>query len=73
MDLIFLKISHMEREKYVTANDFYPINRSMLYGVDFWNFSSVGNLFPLFVSDGRSYSDPYDDHFSISAMGGWST
>ncbi|XP_037035878.1 uncharacterized protein LOC119074037 [Bradysia coprophila] len=34
MDLIFLKITHMEKDKYVTANDFYPINRSMLYGVN---------------------------------------
>ncbi|KAJ6642366.1 hypothetical protein Bhyg_07314, partial [Pseudolycoriella hygida] len=33
MDLIFLKINHMEKTKYVTASDFYPVNRSMLYGM----------------------------------------
>lgn len=34
MDVIYLKITHMEKEKYVTANDFYPVNISMLYGVN---------------------------------------
>ncbi|KAJ6646340.1 hypothetical protein Bhyg_01551 [Pseudolycoriella hygida] len=33
MDLIFLKINHMEKSKYVTASNFYPVNRAMLYGM----------------------------------------
>lgn len=33
MELFFLKLQHMEKTKYITANDFFPINYSMLYNV----------------------------------------
>lgn len=73
MDLIFLKINHMEKDKYVTANDFYPVNRSMLYGVCMQGFTFPSTRFHyLSFLDGSSYSHSYDDNFSIPTMGGQS-
>ncbi|KAJ6642850.1 hypothetical protein Bhyg_07806 [Pseudolycoriella hygida] len=33
LDLLFLKLQHMEKTKYITANDFFPINYAMLYNM----------------------------------------
>lgn len=33
LDLLYLKLQHMEKTKFITANDFFPINYAMLYNV----------------------------------------
>lgn len=33
LDLLYLKLQHMEKSKFITANDFFPINYAMLYNV----------------------------------------
>lgn len=63
----------MEKNKYVTANDYYPVNRSMLYGV-YYTFNYFRFFFNLkgkcFVLDGCSNRNTHDDHFSVSTVGG---
>lgn len=33
LDMLYLKLQHMEKAKFITANDFFPINYAMLYNV----------------------------------------
>lgn len=34
LELLLLKLQHMEKTKYITANDFFPINYTMLFNVN---------------------------------------
>lgn len=35
LELLLLKLQHMEKTKYISANDFFPINYTMLFNVRF--------------------------------------
>lgn len=49
LDLLFLKLQHMEKTKYITANDFFPINYAMLYNVSSVCVSSMNSFLLLFL------------------------
>lgn len=77
MDLFNLKLQHMTECKFITANDFFPIDYTMIFKVNnyiLWVFIEFLHimwlLFALIIfTDVSGYCYTYGDSTAISTMG----